>query len=83
MHVTSLNTRKTAHCWDLVVSFRCPLLAQSRHANALTNVRYWGQSGHDANGPLCRLMTQNGHIAGTTAVVLRAPGVETPLKGAL
>jgi hypothetical protein len=28
---------------------------------ALTNVRYWGQSRHDANGPLCRLMTQSGH----------------------
>ena len=28
--------------------------------NALTNVRFLGQSGHDANGPLCRLMTHNG-----------------------
>ena len=25
--------------------------------NALTNVRYWGQNGHDANRPLCRLST--------------------------
>ena len=23
----------------------------------------WGQSGHDANGPLCRLMTHSGHLA--------------------
>jgi hypothetical protein len=29
--------------------------------SALTNVRFWGQSGHDANGPLCRLMTHSGH----------------------
>jgi hypothetical protein len=29
--------------------------------DALTNVRFWGQSGHEANGPLCRLMTQSGH----------------------
>ena len=28
---------------------------------ALTNVRYGGKSGHDANGPLCRLMTYCGH----------------------
>jgi hypothetical protein len=28
---------------------------------ALTNVRFWRQSGHDSNGSLCRLMTQNGH----------------------
>ena len=28
---------------------------------AQTNVRYGGKSGHDANGPLCRLMTQSGH----------------------
>ena len=28
--------------------------------NALTNVRFWGQSGHDLNGPLYRLMTQSG-----------------------
>jgi hypothetical protein len=27
--------------------------------HAPTNVRYRGQSGHDANGPLCRLMTQS------------------------
>src|SRR4029077_10230736 len=28
---------------------------------SLTNVRFWGQSGHDANRPLCRLMTQSRH----------------------
>src|SRR6476646_9658734 len=28
--------------------------------NALSNVRFWGQSGRDSNGPLCRLMTQSG-----------------------
>jgi hypothetical protein len=28
---------------------------------ALTNVRFWRQSGHDSNGSLCRLMTQSGH----------------------
>jgi hypothetical protein len=28
---------------------------------ALTNVRYGGKSGHDANGPLCRRMTLSGH----------------------
>ena len=28
---------------------------------ALTNVHYRGKSGHDANGPSCRLMTQSGH----------------------
>ena len=27
---------------------------------ALTNVRFRGQSGHDANGPLRRLMTKSG-----------------------
>ena len=26
--------------------------------NALTNVRFEGNNGHDADGPLCRLMTQ-------------------------
>jgi hypothetical protein len=31
---------------------------------ALTNVGYRGQSGHDAKGPLCRLMTQSGQING-------------------
>ena len=28
---------------------------------ALTNVCFGGKNGHDANGPLCRLMTQSGH----------------------
>jgi hypothetical protein len=28
---------------------------------ALTNVRFWGLSGHDSIRPLCRLMTQSGH----------------------
>jgi hypothetical protein len=28
--------------------------------NALTNVDFWGQSGHDVNGPLSLLMTQSG-----------------------
>ena len=27
---------------------------------ALMNVRFEGNNGHDANGPLCRLMTQSG-----------------------
>ena len=30
----------------------------------LTNVRFWGQSGRDSNGSLCRLMTQSGHMPG-------------------
>ena len=35
----------------------CPLLAQSRHLNALTNVRLWGQSGHQSVGrPLKNFM---------------------------
>jgi len=29
--------------------------------NARTNVRFWGQSGRESNGPLCQLMTQSGH----------------------
>jgi hypothetical protein len=29
----------------------------------LANVCFWVESGHDANGPLCRLMTQSGHVA--------------------
>jgi hypothetical protein len=28
---------------------------------ALTNVRFEGNNGHDANGPSCPLMTQSGH----------------------
>ena len=31
---------------------------------APTNVRYRGYSGHDANWPLCRLMTQSGRYIG-------------------
>jgi hypothetical protein len=29
--------------------------------NALTNVRFWGQSGHGADLSVCPLMTQSGH----------------------
>jgi len=29
--------------------------------NALTNVRFWGESGHGAGLSLCPLMTQSGH----------------------
>ena len=32
--------------------------------NALTNVRFWGQSGHDADVMRCPLMTQSGHWEG-------------------
>ena len=30
-------------------------MAQSRHARCADECLPWGQSGHDANGPLCRL----------------------------
>jgi hypothetical protein len=29
--------------------------------DALANVRFWGQSGHDADVTRCLLMTQSGH----------------------
>ena len=34
---------------------------------ALMNVRFEGNNGHDADGPLCRLMTQSGHPFGRKA----------------
>ena len=36
----------------------CPMPSGTEDMlNALTNVRFWRQSGHDANGPSCPLMT--------------------------
>ena len=36
-------------------------MAQSRHANAPTNVRFEGNNGHDADVARCLLLTQSGH----------------------
>ena len=38
---------------------RCPLLAQSGHAQCTAHVRYWGKSGHDVLRCTCLLMTQS------------------------
>ena len=38
----------------------------------LTNVRFWGQSGRDSNGSLCRLMTQSGRRASDLAILIAA-----------
>ena len=43
---------------------------------AQTNVRYGGKSGHDANQPLCRLMTHSGHRCLTEP---RSPSLPFPL----
>jgi hypothetical protein len=42
--------------------YRCPFVALFGHLTPLTNVRFWGESGHDSNGSLCRLMTQSGYF---------------------
>ena len=34
--------------------------------NALTNVRFWGQSGPDADTGQCPLMTQSGHLGSSS-----------------
>jgi hypothetical protein len=39
--------------------------------NALTNVGFWVESGHDADGPLCQLMTQSGRGLCPLSVLLR------------
>ena len=48
----------TEQKWTLSL---CPLMALSGHSTRADEVRYGGKSGHDANGPLCRLMTYCGH----------------------
>jgi hypothetical protein len=60
-------------------------MALSGHLTTLTNVRFWGQSGHDSNGSLCRLMTHSGHalpqsrdwrnLRGVTPIVRRKVAV--------
>jgi DNA modification methylase len=37
------------------------IAASTKKGDVPPSVRYWGESGHDANGPLYPLMTQSGH----------------------
>jgi hypothetical protein len=40
---------------------QCPLWHKADVLVALSNVRFWGQSGHYKNAPRCPLLTQSGH----------------------
>ena len=48
-----------------------PLLALFGHPTRTDECPVWGQSGHDWNGPLCRLMTHSRHqVSGAYAEMI-------------
>src|SRR6185369_14616068 len=47
--------------WDLVANSDVCLWHKADMLNALTNVRFWGQSGRGADAGQCLLMTQSRH----------------------
>jgi hypothetical protein len=48
-------------------------LADGRGATLLSNVRFWGQSGHQQAAIQCPLLTQNGHERPRIAAVQTDP----------